>query len=368
MTKQRRKPKAIADDLIRQDLAPCKYFLSTGSTLLDLAISDRYPGGVGSGRTTQIIGDNATAKTVVLKEILGAAQRLGGFAAELDVEYTPDHERSKLFGLDVGKWIEEETQHTGPDMELKDAITIQPNYVYRHPQTVEDVFDKEVGGLLKLQDSGKIKGPVVFGVDTFTALPSKAELERELDEASYNMERAKKMSGGFRKWLKKIAEADAAIVAVDHIRDNVGTTFGRKWTTSGGKAMQQYASTRIFLAMEKKLKKNDIVCGVKIKFSVVKNKLAPPFRDGWFYVMFDYGIDDIRGNLEWLKERGEASGDCLLQQRGAWWNWGDKKMGQGLGKAVRWIEENEMEKVVEKEVARIWAIVYAPSSRKKKER
>jgi len=375
----------VAESLVREAPAPCRYFLSTGSLLLDLAVSDRHPGGVGSGRVVQIIGDNSTAKSVVLKEILGSAQRQGGYAAELDAEYTPDFIRAGLFGVNVGEWSNEENQINGVDVPLDIAAKIDGHYCYRNPQSIEGCFDDEIGpltlltegrlpggsdkktGEIKFKEAGfSISRPLVAGIDTFTALPSLKEEGRGLDQNSYNMERAKSMSGGFRKWLKHIGRTDTTIVAVDHIRKKTGVVFGPDWTTSGGLAMQQYASTRVFLAHAGTIKnKNDIEVGIWVRAKCVKNKIAPPFREVKFAVMFDYGVDDIRSNLEWLK--GQKVDNKLIIA-GAWYAWGEARLGCGLEAAIAGVEQMGIEKEIEDEVVRVWREVYASPDRKKKER
>ena len=379
------KETSMSSSLRREDLPPCKYFLSTGSTLLDLAVSDRHPGGVGSGRVVQIIGDNSTAKSVVLKEILGSAQRLGGYAIEEDAEYTPDFARAGLFGLDVGDWLDESTVAENADKSIEEAAQVCPNYCYRNPQNIEGCFDREIGpatllteGLLpdgadektrevKTKDAGfSLPSPLAIGVDTFTALAGFVEEGRGLDEKSYNMERAKSMSAGFRKWIKHLGRTDTTVIAVDHIRSAVGVTFGPQWTTSGGKAMQQYASTRIFLAHSGTiLNKLKHEIGIWVRAKCVKNKIAPPFREVRFAVLFDYGVDDIRSNLDWLKEQKVES---KLKINGAWYSWGEAKLGCGEEAAIRTVEESCLEGELEQEVARVWRIIYQPPERKVKER
>ena len=372
-------PSAAASLVRKKPPDQCRYYLSTGSTLLDLAVSDRRPGGVGSGRAIQIIGDNSTAKSAVLKEILGAAQRAGGYAVEEDAEYTPDFARAGLFGLDVGAWADEVVAATNSDRPVVDAVKADPRYCYRNPVSVEQVWDEEIGPLallaggMSVDAKGKRKksdsalpGPLVIGVDTFTALPSQAEQVDGLDKGSYRMERAKRMSAGFRKWLHDIAENDVTLVAVDHIRDAVGVVFGPQWTTSGGKAMQQYASTRIFLRTAGKIKNSrEVEIGVWIEAKVVKNKIAPPFRTAKFAVLFDYGIDDVRSNLEWLLD---TKIDCLLTASGGWYSWGEEKLGQGIEGAIRGVEDGGLESQVEAEVERIWRILHAPPDRKVRKR
>ena len=376
MAREKMKP-MVADSLVRKALPPCRHYLSTGSTLLDLAVSDRHPGGIGSGRTVQIIGDNSTAKTVVMKEILGAAQRLGGYAVEEDAEYTPDFLRAALFGLNVGDWETDESLMETVKLPLHEAMALGcPRYCYRNPVTIEEVFDGEIAAAVGLAEGrigeGKkakkvdpLPGPIAIGIDTFTALPSLAEQKEDLDASSYRMERAKRMSAGFRKYLGAIARNDITVVAVDHIRDKVGVEFGPRWTTSGGKAMQQYASTRIFLAKAGRIKVDEIEIGVKIRARVVKNKIAPPGREVHFSVLYDYGIDDLRDCLEFLKDNDKGG---KLQVNGAWYSWGEERLGQGLEAAIKGAETMGLEAKIAAEAAKAWHRIHAAPDRKPKER
>ena len=363
-----KKTDSLADDLRREDLPPCRYYLSTGSTLLDLAISGRYPGGVGSGRVTQIYGDTSTAKTLLLQEILGSAQRLGGTAVFEDAEHTLDfHRAENLFGLHVGAWVDDSVQAEMSSGPLVDAAKVDPKFVYRTPVSIEQLYDDEIGGMLELIKGEHVLSPVAMGVDSLSALPSIKEIDSRLDDGTYGTSRAKMFSQAFRKYVHPMAELNLTVVGIDQTRENIGVAFGDKTTTSGGKAMGFYASTRVLLKHTDYIKnKHKQVVGVKIRFTIKKNKIAPPFRNGFIHILFDYGIDDVTANLEWLKDNPIEG--CPLNVKGAWWNWGDKRMGQGPDAAVKFVEDEGMEKAVEQEVARVWDIVHETPDRKPRER
>jgi recombination protein RecA len=362
------------------DQSPIKYWLDTGSTQLNLAIAGRYPGGVPSGRVTQFVGDNSTGKSVISRQILGAAQRQGGTAIEIESEGTPDFSRANLFGMDPGPWADDPTLLANASEDDMLALRdICRNYIYSVPSTVESLFDDQLAGVFSLIDGvwgshkkkiEPITGPVAITTDTLTAIPSKAELERRIDEASYNMERAKGMSAGFRKYVGQIARRDVAMVCIDHIRQKTNAqAFGRQWTVSGGLAMNQYPSVRVFLRHEGTHKnKAGKAVGVKIGFQVYKNKIACPFRDGWFHILFDYGIDDLRGNLEWLKDYESTVDDCPLSLDGSWYSWDGQRMGQGIDAAIESAEDWNIEDEIAEEVGRIWPIVFdtGTSGRKKR--
>ena len=368
-----------ADCLVREHLPPCRHYFSTGSTLLDLAISDRHPGGAGSGRITHIYGDNSTAKTVLAQEILGSCQRLGGTVVFEDAECTLDFGRAEdLFGLKVGAWAEEGYQErmlalpwaakkgeslVGELAKDEDGV-IAERFIYRQPDTVEELYDDEIGPITAMAADGVLRGPVAVGVDSLSALTSNEEQDGRLEDKSFRGKRAKVASEAFRKYIKKIAHNNVAIIGVDQTRANVGVTFGPKETTSGGMAIRFYASTRILLKSAGEIKNSrDVVVGVRIKAKTVKNKIAPPLRTVYFSVIFDYGIDDVRENLEWLKDKGGK-----LEQKGAWFSWGDVKLGSGLEKAIRGIEQNGLEDELAAEVARVWKELYRPDDRKPRRR
>lgn len=372
---QRRKPQSPASNLTREGKPPCRYFLSTGSTLLDLAISDCFPGGVGSGRITHIYGDNSTAKTVLCQEILGSAQRKGGTAIYEDAEMTLDLQRAEgVFALDVGPWGEEEARLEHLEDAFGDAAEVYPKFVYRVPDSIEGLFDGEIGPACKLIGEGNLKAPVAMGVDTFSALTSKAEAEAELTDGTYGTSRAKQFSTAFRKYILAMSSSQLAVVAIDQTREAIGVSFGKKHTVSGGKAIRYYASTRVMLKHREMLKnRHKQIVGVKIEFEVEKNKLAPPHRKGFFYVVFDYGIDDVRANLEWLDETnklvaedGTASDRNIILKKGAWWFWGEDKIGQGIEQAIRWVEDNGRERDLQNEVVRRWRELHRGSGRKRR--
>ena len=200
MPKERRKLKPITE-LKREGLPPCKYYLSTGSTLLDLAISDRYPGGVGSGRVVHIYGDNSTAKSVLAQEILGSAQRMGGHAIFEDAEITLDFDRAQeIFGLHTGLWNQESLAAIDEDeYVLENMIMVDNKFTYRVPESIEGLFDEEIGPTCQLIQDKRLNQPVAMGIDTFSALPSLAEAKAE-------QERQKKISRECGEAARVIAE------------------------------------------------------------------------------------------------------------------------------------------------------------------
>lgn len=352
-------------------LPPCRRYLSTGSTLLDLAVSGLYPGGVGCGRITHIYGDSSTAKSVLVQEILGSCQRAGGTAVFADAECTLDMGRARdLFGLNVGDWDDEGRREERVGLKFADLVEKLPggSFLYRVPETMEALYDGEIGEALALVEAGKLTAPVVFGVDSLSALPSVGDLDKSLTDGKSWGDRAKTNSAGFRKYVRRMADDDVSVVAVDQTRDKIGVVFGDKTTVSGGRAIEFYASTRILLKHIRRVENaNKMVVGVQIKATVKKNKIAPPFREAVFTVLFDYGVDDVRDCLEWLVENSKAV-QSKAALGGSWYSWGEERLGAGIEAAIRGIEDRKLEADLRAEVARVWGVLYAPLDRKRRER
>ncbi len=321
-------------------MSPVTHYLSTGCTILDLAIADRLPGGFAAGRISHVYGPESTAKSVLVQEPLGSAQRQGGEAWFADAEWTLDFGRADLFGLDVDE-----------------------RFHYSNPGNIEELFD---GFLAKILKGRKVDNPPgAVAVDSLSALPSKTETKDAVGDTGYGVSRAKVLSAAFRKYIWRLNQANLALIFVDQTRDDIGG-WG-KYTVSGGKALKFYASTRILLEHSNRiLNKNKKVIGVKIRFMVEKNKIAPPFREGKFRLLFDMGIDDVGTNIEWLRENYAELEDNDAKQKGTWYQFKDGKLGPGLAKACQAIEENDREDELVEEVERVWREVYATAKRKQR--
>lgn len=365
----------------RKELKPSTGFLSSGCAILDLAIADQLPGGFPAGRISHVYGLESSAKTVIMTEPLGAAQRAGGTAFYEDAEQTCDFDRLPLFGLDPGA----------------KPLTPKKNWAYNVPTTVEDLFDVR---LLDVAEQCDPKKPNAMGIDSLSALPSEAERETKMTDGTFGTSRAKQASLAFRKHLTLAANANLAMIFVDQSRDNIGVTYGPKEVVSGGKALKFYSSVRIHTKVLGKLrnKKDGPVVGMMFGFEVVKNKIAPPLRNVIVYLLFDYGIDDIRTSLEWLKDNSEGSDKSTLRcsacghevvvnrdvksagrycpkcserftkvRRGG----GYQVCGQSFRSvhdAIAWVEENKKEDALRTEVFARWREVYATPDRAPKRR
>lgn len=267
-------------------LEPIRDWWSTGGANLDLAISNRYPGGIPVGRIVQLLGGGSTAKTVIATTAMGYALRSGAQAFMADVEYTFDPVFAGYYGLDCNH----EDFFYGYNYDKKEKRAVN------QPCTLEEFFDEYLLGIIKMRS----RRPKIVVVDSVTALPSKTELKDDMDKQGYATSRAKAISLGLRKYLSELNRKNITLLCIDQTRDNVGG-FGSSEVTNGGRGLEFYSSVRVHLKHDKHVensKGNEI--GVWVKFEVTKNKVAPPFRNGHFKILFDYGMDDITTSLSWL--------------------------------------------------------------------
>jgi len=366
MPRERRK---LSDDLTREALPVIRRYLTTGSTLLDLAIADRWPGGVGLGRVTQFYGDSSTGKSVLAQTVLAAAQQAEGLAVYEDAEATLDMDRAEnVFGLDCAGWEDLGIQDDLREKDFADCININPRFVYRIPKSLEQLWDGDVGGIVKLCMEGTIKGPVAMAVDTFSAIPSEAELKAGMADNTYGMSRAKQMSAAFRKYMYPMAVTGLTIIAVDQVRDKTNISFGDKDAVSGGRAMEFYASTRVRMRHAGYVKgKSDDPIGVTVECLVKKNKCGPPFRKVPVRIIFDFGVDDLGANLEWLEEKKHPR----LTKAGSWTTWQSSMVGQeykaqGTDALANKIEDADAEADVRDAVVAYWKELHEPIRRRKK--
>ena len=253
-------------------------FTSTGCCLLNCVLS----GGYAQGRIINIVGDKSTGKTLLAIEATAnfAAENKKGLIRYNEVEAAFDKLYAKSLGLPLDR------------VEFaKDCFT------------VEDVFND----LNKTMDSMGSE-PGIYVLDSLDALSDKAELERDMEDGSYNMEKAKKMSQLFRRLTQKTAKKNLTIFIISQVRDNIGVTFGRQTIRTGGRALDFYASQVLYLAQIRILKRTikgiERPTGVVIRAKCDKNKVGLPFRECDFPIEFGYGIDEVTANVEWLAKVG----------------------------------------------------------------
>ncbi len=284
--------------------------ISTGSISLDMALGI---GGVPRGRVVEIFGSASTGKTTLSLHILANAQREGGIGAFIDVENALDPQYAKRIGVDI-----------------KELLISQPDSGEQALQIVET-----------LVRSGEVD---VIVVDSVAALAPKAEIAGDIGDSHIALQ-ARLMSSALRKLSKVIAETETTVIFINQTRVNIGQTFGNPQVTSGGLALKFYSSVRISLSQIAQIKSKEEIIGSRIRAKVVKNKVGAPFRNGEYDVYYNEGISR-EGELInlGLKEK-------VVSRSGAWYNYGDKRLGQGMEQSKQFLKENpDLTKKIEVEI------------------
>jgi recombination protein RecA len=274
--------------------------ISTGALSLDIAL-----GGVGipRGRITELFGPESSGKTTLALHVIANAQRAGGVAAFIDAEHALDTTWAKKLGVDVSSLL------------------------VSQPDTGEQAL--EITEMLVSSNSVDL-----IVVDSVAALTPKAEIEGEMGDSHMGLQ-ARLMSQAMRKLTSIISKSKTALIFINQIRMKIGVMFGNPETTTGGKALKFYSSVRLDLRRITTIKESADATGSRIRARVVKNKIAPPFRETEFDVMFDSGIS-YEGDLLDL-----ATGCDIVEKSGAWLNYGDIRLGQGRENAKKFLIENK---------------------------
>jgi len=266
-----------------------KDFVSTGSTLLNLAISNKPNGGIAVGRITEINGLESSGKSLIGAHILAETQRKEGVAVYMDTETSVSREFLEAIGIDVS------------------------NMLYLHLETIEDIFEAIEKIVVKIRESDKDRLVTIL-VDSLAAATTKVELEADFEKDGWATSKAIIISKAMRKITQMIGRQKIALVFTNQLRQKLGVMFGDPWTTSGGKALPFHASTRIRLKNVGQIKdKKTNTIGMKMRAQVIKNRLGPPMRHADFNLYFESGIDDDGSWLQVLKDHK------LLKQGGAWY-------------------------------------------------
>ena len=253
-------------------------FISTGSTMLDLAISNKPNGGIAVGRITEINGLESSGKSLVGAHILAETQKKGGVAVYIDTETAVSQDFLQVIGIDIKEML------------------------YLHLETVEDIFEAIEEIVTKVRESDKNRLVTIL-VDSLAASTTKVELDADFDKDGWATAKAIIISKAMRKITQMIGRQRIALVFTNQLRQKLGVMFGDPWTTSGGKALPFHASTRIRLKNKGQIKDNKKnTIGMTILAKVVKNRLGPPLRTSEFPLYFESGIDDVGSWLTVMKE------------------------------------------------------------------
>ena len=266
-----------------------KEFISTGSSILDLAISNRPNGGIAVGRITEINGLESSGKSLIGTHILAETQKKGGLAGYIDTETSVRREWLETIGIDV------------------------QNLLYLHVETVEDIFECIENIITKIRESDRDRLVTIL-VDSLAAASTKVEMEADFDKDGWATAKAIVISKAMRKITQMVGRERVALVFTNQLRQKLGVMFGDPWTTSGGKALPFHSSTRIRLknmGQIKDTKKNTL--GMKARAQIIKNRLGPPLRHADFNLYFDSGIDDKGSWLQVMKDHK------LVKVAGAWY-------------------------------------------------
>jgi recombination protein RecA len=274
--------------------------ISTGAINLDAAIGI---GGIPRGRVTEIYGPESSGKTTLCLHVVANAQRNGGVAAYIDAEHALDTEYARKLGVDV------------------ESLLIS------QPDTGEQAL--EICEILVR--SGALD---VVVIDSVAALVPKAEIEGDMGDSHVGLQ-ARLMSQALRKLTGAIARSKTAVVFINQLREKVGVMFGNPETTTGGKALKFYASVRLDIRRIGPVKEKEDVVGSHVRVKVVKNKVAPPFKQAEFDIMYAEGIS----HTSLLVDIGAESG--IIEKSGAWYSYKGQKIGQGRENAKLYLKDNQ---------------------------
>ncbi|MCX5659857.1 MAG: recombinase RecA [Planctomycetota bacterium] len=284
--------------------------ISTGSISLDLALGGR---GMPRGRVVEIFGPESSGKTTLALHVLASAQKSGGVGAFIDAEHALDPSWARRLGVNL------------------------ENLLVRQPDTGEQAL--EICEMLV-----RSNGVDVIVIDSVAALITRAEIEGEMGDSHVGLQ-ARLMSQALRKLTGAINKSRCTVIFINQIREKIGVMFGNPETTPGGRALKFYASVRVDIRRTGSIKEGEIAVGNRVRARVVKNKIAPPFRDAEFDIMFDEGISSS-GDLVDLAVTAE-----VVQKSGAWFNFGQVRLGQGRENAKKFLMENtELFEEIKKQV------------------
>ncbi|HEX2341593.1 MAG TPA: recombinase RecA [Vicinamibacterales bacterium] len=273
--------------------------IPTGAISLDHALGI---GGVPRGRVVEIFGPESSGKTTLALQVIAQAQLRGGMAAFVDAEHALDAQYAQKLGVD-----------------LENLLVSQPDNGEQALEIVEVLV--------------RSNGVDVIVVDSVAALVPKAEIEGEMGEAQMGLQ-ARLMSQALRKLTGAVSKSKTSLIFINQLREKIGVMFGNPETTTGGRALKFYSSVRIDIRRIGAIKDGDQVVGGRTRVKIVKNKVAPPFREAEFDVMYGEGISKEGDLLDLAVERK------IIEKSGTWFAYNGERLGQGRENAKQFLKEN----------------------------
>ena len=288
--------------------------IPTGSLGLDVALGI---GGLPRGRIVEIYGPEASGKTTLTLQVIAEAQKAGGSCAFIDAEHALDPVYAKNLGVDVDNLLVSQPDTGEQALEICDMVV-------------------------------RSRALDVVVIDSVAALTPKAEIEGDMGDSHMGLQ-ARLMSQALRKMAGNIKNSNTLVVFINQIRMKIGVMFGSPETTTGGNALKFYASVRLDIRRIGSIKEGDEVVGNETRVKVVKNKVAPPFRQTEFQIMYGKGIHHLGEVIDFAVKQG------LIEKSGAWYAYKGEKIGQGKKNVALYLEENlnianEIENIIRKEL------------------
>ena len=274
--------------------------ISTGCLSLDVALG---VGGVPKGRIIEVFGPESSGKTTLALHIVAEAQKAGGYAAFIDAEHAMDPEYAKNLGVNLDELLVSQPDSGEQSLEIAETLV----------------------------RSGALD---IIVVDSVAALVPRAELEGEMGDSHMGLQ-ARLMSQALRKLTGTVSRSNTTVLFVNQIREKIGVMFGNPETTPGGRALKFYSSVRMDIRRITSLKEGADIVGNRTRVKIVKNKVAPPFKSTEFDIMYGKGISR-EGDIIDLAIRGD-----IVEKTGAWFSYGEMKIGQGRENAKHYLQENE---------------------------